>query len=139
MKDKKIEALRATALFGQCSMKQLTLLGRVTDRVRIPEGRLIVQQDTVPTNLYILIDGSATVEVDGTYLTTLGAGSVIGELSLVDRGRATASVRAVDDLQAWVVAHRGFKTVWAEHPEMSETLLRSVVDRLRATNSLVGN
>lgn len=136
MSDQKIEALKATSLFATCSRKEMELIGRITDRVTLPPGSVIVTQGSVPTHMSILIDGAAIVEADGKQLADLGPGDVIGELSLVDNQRASATVTATVETTVWLIAQGSFKPLWKEHPDMSVSLLTAVVDRLRAANQL---
>ena len=136
MSDQKLKALKATALFGSCTDKQLELVGRVTDRAHMPAGRVIVGQNTVPAHMVILITGKAVVEADGVELAELGPGDVVGELALIDNERASATVTTTEDSTVWVIGHAGFKPVWDENPEMSKPLLQAVVQRLRAANQL---
>lgn len=137
MSDQKLDALAATAIFATCNKKQLELIGQVTDQANVPAGTALVKQDVVPTDMYILISGSAKVEVDGKEVATMGAGEVIGELSMVDGGKGSATVTMTADGEAWIVGRRGFIPVWEKNPDMSKALLEAVVARLRATNELL--
>lgn len=136
MSDQKLEALKATSLFATCTKKEMELIGRITDRVTLPAGKVIVHQGSVPTHMSILISGAAIVEADGTKLAELGPRDVIGELSLVDNRKASATVTTTVESTAWHIAQGSFKPVWKKHPEMSTSLLTAVVARLRAANEL---
>ncbi len=138
MSDGKLEALKNTAIFSSCSKKQLTEIGKVTDRVRVPAGRTLVKEGSVPTQMTILISGKAEVESGGQKLAALGPGDVVGELALVDNESASATVTVTDDAEVWLVATSGFKPVWEKNPDISTALLQAVVGRLRATNELLG-
>jgi CRP-like cAMP-binding protein len=51
----------------------------------------------------LVLDGVASVEVDGEIVTEIGPGAVMGERALIEGGRRTATVRAVTPLRGVVV------------------------------------
>ncbi|MEM7322706.1 MAG: cyclic nucleotide-binding domain-containing protein [Actinomycetota bacterium] len=137
MSDQKLDALAATPLFASCNKKQLKLIGSVTDRVDLPAGHVLVRHGTIPSEMYMLITGSATVEVDGKEVATIGAGEVVAELSMVDGGQASATVTMTEAGEAWVIRRSGFIPVWEQNPDISTALLLAVVARLKARNELI--
>ena len=62
---------------------------------KVKEGRTLVEQGQLGTELYLLLDGVLRVEVDGSPLADLGPGSLVGERALLEGGRRTSTVRAV--------------------------------------------
>lgn len=69
--------------------------GRRPDVRRIPTGRCLVEQGSAGTELFLLLDGALDVEVDGEPVAQVGPGAVIGERTLFEGGRRTATLRAV--------------------------------------------
>lgn len=133
--DDKLAALQRIDLFEDLSKKHLELIGRVTDGVDVEEGRVLINQGQVTTHMAVIVSGSATVTVDGEAVATLGEGEVVGELSMVDGERASASVTVAEPSRVWLIGRAGFLPVWEQNPEMSEPMLRAVVKRLRAANA----
>jgi len=137
MADAKLDALKATTLFGGLSKKHLDLIGRVTDRVPVEAGRVLINQGQVTTHMAILIDGSAKVTVDDVEVATVEPGEVVGELSMVDGERASATVTMTGDSEVWLIGRAGFIPVWEENEDMSTPMLKAVVAKLRETNQLL--
>lgn len=135
--DDKLEALKKTAIFSDLDDKSLEAIGRVTDRVAVHAGRVLMHEGEVVTHMYIMIDGSATVVVDGATVAELGPGAVIGELSMVDDKPSSATVTVSEATHLWLIARAGFLPVWEDNPEMSDAMLRAVVAKLRATDALI--
>ena len=79
----------------------------------------------------------ATVTVDDEVVATLGPGDVVGELSMVDGERASATVTADGDCTIWLIARAGFLPVFESHPEMAVSMLHAVVARLRAADEII--
>lgn len=135
--DDKLTALAATTLFAGLSKKHLELIARVTDRVDVEAGRVLINQGQVTTHMAIFISGGGTVEVDGDQVATVGAGDVVGELSMTDGERSSATVTVSESSEIWLIGRAGFLPVWEENPEMSTPMLKSVVGKLRETNHLL--
>ena len=55
----------------------------------------IVEQGAEGHEMYVLLDGVLSAEVDGTSVAQVGPGAVLGERALLEGGRRTATLRAV--------------------------------------------
>ncbi|MFZ0179177.1 MAG: cyclic nucleotide-binding domain-containing protein [Candidatus Dormiibacterota bacterium] len=62
---------------------------------QIKAGATLVEQGDEGRDMYVLLDGVLTVEVDGEAVAQLGPGAVVGERALLEGGRRTATLRAV--------------------------------------------
>lgn len=69
--------------------------GRKPSIRRLREGQLIVVQGDEGDQMFLLLDGIVAVDVDGNELCQLGPGVVLGERSVLEGGRRTATLRAV--------------------------------------------
>lgn len=73
---------------------------------RAHAGVQLLRQDTRPDALYFLLSGTVSVRVEGREVTQLGAGSFVGEMSILTGERTTADVVALGPVEymAWPVA-----------------------------------
>jgi hypothetical protein len=62
---------------------------------KIKAGATLVEQGDEGRDMYVLLDGVLTVEVDGESVAQIGPGAVMGERALLEGGRRTATLRAV--------------------------------------------
>ncbi len=92
-----LDSLRRVSLFSSCSTKDLEKIAKAGDEVTLSAGTVIVDQGQTGREAFVIINGSATVKRNGKKVATLGAGSVVGELSLLDHGPRTATVVAETD------------------------------------------
>ena len=86
MSDPKIDALGRVPLFAGSSRKELEFLITRTDEVNVPAGRTLITQGSPSDAFFLLLDGEASVQVDGRDRQPLVAGSFFGEISMLDRG-----------------------------------------------------
>jgi len=71
---------------------------------RVKEGRTVIEQGAADTDLFLLLNGVVSVEVDGEPVAELGPGAVIGERAALEGGLRTSTVRAVTDCKLAVAA-----------------------------------
>jgi CRP-like cAMP-binding protein len=92
--------------------------------------------DQVPSEVLVLLSGwvkvSATTAAGRTVLLALrGPGDLVGELSALDDAPRSASIVAIEPVQALAVPRERFRTFLLEHPETALALLRELSTRLR--------
>jgi Cyclic nucleotide-binding domain len=70
------------------------VMGRSPTFERLEAGQVLVRQGDPGNELFLLLDGLLSVEVDGTAVTEVAPGAVLGELALLRGGRRQATLRA---------------------------------------------
>jgi Cyclic nucleotide-binding domain len=65
-----------------------------TTRKNLGQGDVLVEQGERSDDLYLLLDGVLGVEVDGDLVAEIGPGAVLGERSVLEGGKRTATLRA---------------------------------------------
>jgi CRP-like cAMP-binding protein len=65
-------------------------------------GDLLTRQGDPGEEMFLLLDGVLSVEIDGQPLTELGPGAILGERSVVEQGRRTATLRALTKVKVAV-------------------------------------
>ena len=109
MGDPKVDALGRVPLFARCTRKELEFLASRTDEVDLKANHTLIKQGDASDCFYVLLEGEATVEVDGKERPTLHPGSFFGELGMLDRGPATATVVTTTPARAIVLNHSPFR------------------------------
>lgn len=134
-KDNKLDQLGRMWLFSACSKKELTTIGRASDEVQVPAGKVLTEEGKAGHEFYLILEGEATVRRNGRKVATLGPGRYFGELSLLDRGPRSATVVADSDMMLLVLGQREFSGVLDEVPGMAHKLLAAMAERLRDADS----
>lgn len=62
---------------------------------KLSAGDLLTEQGKPGQELFVVLDGVLSVEVDGEALTELGPGAVLGERALLEGGTRTSTLRAL--------------------------------------------
>ncbi len=71
---------------------------------KVKEGHLLVEQGQLGTEIYLLLDGVVSVEVDGEPLVELGPGAILGERAILEGGRRTSTVKALTPVRVAVAS-----------------------------------
>ena len=131
MSDAKIDALSKVPLFARCSQKELEVLVTRTDEVDVPAGRTLITQGRAGDSFYLLLDGQATVQVDGRDRPALEPGSFFGEISMLDRGPATATVVTSAPSKLMVMSHAQFRDAIRANDQLLSQVMAAMAERLR--------
>ena len=62
---------------------------------RVAASETVVRQGDPGDEMFLILDGVVAIEVDGRDVAELGPGAVLGERSILEGGRRTATLRAV--------------------------------------------
>jgi CRP/FNR family cyclic AMP-dependent transcriptional regulator len=124
-------AIGQVAIFSGLSQADLMAIQRHSTESTLPKGSELAVQDRAPKQMLILIHGSAIVRRNNRKLATLGPGDTIGELSLLDGGKQTATVVADSEVDVLVVSVSEFRTLLADSPGFTQKMLKSLAGHLR--------
>lgn len=102
---------------------------------RVRAHRMITVQDGPSDGTYILLTGSATVNLDGEDIGRLLPGDLVGEIALVEGRPRTASVTADEDLAVLFFPTRIANVLLAEVPPFRQALLDTARERLARDQS----
>ena len=131
-------SISTASIFAGCSKREQARLDQLAASVRVSAGTRLTVEGSGRRELGVLIDGTATVLVDGEPVATLSPGDHYGEMSLLasptdPAARQSATVIADCDQWVAVMSTDEINTVLAEFPRPSAAL-RRIADERRAAN-----
>jgi CRP/FNR family transcriptional regulator, cyclic AMP receptor protein len=137
-----VELLRRVSLFSELSAEELEKVARVAVPRSYQAGSIILREGDPGDTCYVLRAGAARVvrqHADGRAitLTNLGPGEIFGELAMFGGEVRSATVEALDDVQAVAILAGDLKRLLGEHPEIAVKLLGALAARLRETNARI--
>jgi CRP-like cAMP-binding protein len=132
MADAKTRALAGVALFAHCGPRDLEFVASRTDEVDVGAGHQLLRQGQPGDTFFVLLEGQASVDVDGQLRRTLGPGDFFGEISMLDRGPATATVITTTPARLMVMSHAQFRDAIKGNDELLGHVMTAMGERLRA-------
>lgn len=131
MSNSKIDALGRVPLFAKCSRQELEFLVTRTDEVEAKAGRTLITEGSSGDTFYLLLEGEASVQVDGRDRPPLRAGDFFGEISMLDRGPATATVVTKTPVRLLVMSHTQFRDAIKGNDQLLSKVMAAMAERLR--------
>jgi CRP-like cAMP-binding protein len=130
-----------TSLFPDLALgldpPQLEALIGTLETEEVAPGETLITSGSPSDALYLVWDGALEIEVgaQGGPSSRVGPGEVVGEVSLLDPGPATATVRSDSGCTVLVLRRARLEQLWAEHPTIAGRFLahlnRELAHRLR--------
>jgi CRP/FNR family transcriptional regulator, cyclic AMP receptor protein len=114
--------LRDLPVFAALTKRALTVADSLLTPVSFADGDVLCQEGHFGRQAFIIISGTAAVSRGNEVLATVGPGDLVGELALLGDGRRTASVTAIEPVEAYVMSAQEFNSMLA---------LPGVSDRIR--------
>ena len=129
------DLLRLVPLFNGLTERSFEAIGNLARERDFAAGDPLVRQGSPGESFIIIVTGRATVERDGRTLRELGPGDFLGEIALVDGSPRTATVTAIDPIQALEIDRQGFLDLIDRIPVFRLEVLNALTQRIRATVS----
>lgn len=135
------ELLASIPMFESLPPEDLAGLASRLEEETIADGTVVFSQGDPGTTMYIILEGSVEILIDQgkrrLVVATLFPGQYFGELSLLDGGKRSATVRAVKKTVALALARADFAEFVTTRPHAALRILAEMGERMRQTNELM--
>jgi CRP/FNR family transcriptional regulator, cyclic AMP receptor protein len=127
-----VSKLKGVSFFDGFSDSELNRVAELADDVEAEVGAVLVDQGRVGQECFVILDGEAGVYVADDHIATVGPGSMVGEMALVEHRPRNATVVAETpmSLLAFDTAH--FKQLLEEMPKVHDRVMETLAARLQA-------
>lgn len=126
-----VAMLGSVSLFEELTEKELRAVLETGKEVAHDEGHEVVRQGDSGAGFHLILEGEASVLVGGKERATLGPGDYFGEMSLLDEGPRSATVRATSPLRTFSLTSWKFSPMLERHPSIALKMLVEMSRRLR--------
>jgi CRP-like cAMP-binding protein len=127
------DELRAIPLFAHLDEGTLAQIAACANEFEAPAGHVLIEIGRPGAGLFIVEEGTLTVELPGGRAVERGPGEFVGELALLTDAPHTARVRASTDVRCLAISRPDFATLLEEHPRMAVDMLPVLARRLVET------
>jgi CRP/FNR family transcriptional regulator, cyclic AMP receptor protein len=133
------ELLARVPVFADLSPADLRQIGALSHPRHFAAGETVFREGDHSNTCYLVRSGHARAireHGDGRQLAlaTFGPGDIFGELAMFDDEERSATVEAIDDLEALAILGPDMRRLMHERPGLAVALAAALSRRLRATN-----
>ena len=132
MPDKKVDRLSRVPLFAGVSRRELEFVASRVDEVSLKPGQTLITEGQPTEAFFILESGHVEVTRGGKPVNRLGPGDFFGEIGMLDRGTATATVVTDGPVEAIVLSHTQFRDAIKANDNLALQVIAAMAKRLRA-------
>jgi hypothetical protein len=135
----RVAVLKSTSLFADTPSPVLASLGAVIEEVNVPAGIEFIHKGDTDDIMYIVVSGDIQVHDGSSMIVRLGAGSVLGELAVLDEGLRSTSATAIEDTHLFSIGKQAFEEIMVDRPEIIHAVVSMLCQRLRDTTASVAD
>lgn len=128
-----VDILSSLALFADLPRPKLEAVAHTFDEEWFEADQRILRQGFTGGNFYVILDGEATVRIDGRTRSTLARGDFFGEISILLGEPPSADVVAIRALRCLVLPGPELHEFLTAHPPVMYRMLQAQARRLRST------
>lgn len=130
-----VAKLKGVAFFDGFSDDELTRVAALADDVDAETGAVLMDQGRVGQECYVILEGHAGVYVADEHLASIGPGSMVGEMALIEHRPRMATVVAETPMKLIVFDTAHFKTLLQEMPKAHDRVMELLANRLKANQA----
>lgn len=116
-------------LFSGLSPDQLDSCAALFSEQRVLMGERLTHEDDFSYSLFLVLDGTVKVSVDGEVVARLGPGEYFGEVGLIRNERRNAEVTATETCRVAKLMTWDFEKLTQTHPALTERLEAKAAER----------
>jgi CRP-like cAMP-binding protein len=129
------DLLASISLFADLNAPQLEAISHIFDEAGFGAGERILRQGISGSNFHVIVEGEASILIDGREVARLSRGEFFGEMSLLLGRPPIADVVAVTPLRCLLLAGQDLRTVLMDYPSVMYRMLVTLARRLQAVES----
>ena len=133
VRDDVVQIISGFSLFGGLSTPELDLVARVFEEAWFGEGERVLRQGFTGSGFYIILEGSAVIQVDGKKREALRPGDFFGEISCLLGVPPVSDIVAQRALRCLVLPASKLEDFLVANPRVMYRLLQGEARKLRST------
>jgi serine phosphatase RsbU (regulator of sigma subunit)/CRP-like cAMP-binding protein len=135
----RLDRLRMCRLFSGLTDEELLKFCDLVQEKDVAGGEDFIHQDRTGDCFFVIVEGDSLVYRKGDYgeeipLETVEPGECLGEMGYFSVGRRSASVRALEDSQLFMIDYKKLDRAFEMVPRLAGNFLDIVTGRLRRAN-----
>jgi CRP-like cAMP-binding protein len=131
-----VESVSRLALFADLRHSELADLLPGLEEVSFHEGQWVIRRGQSDVGLFVIVDGEASVVLEGDELASLSKGTFFGEISVLLDEPTVADIIARTPLRCLYIPPDQVEAFLLANPRVMFRMLQTEARRLRTTDEL---
>lgn len=133
VRDDVVDILAGFALFSDLATPELESVAQTLDESWFKADERVIRQGLTGSGFYVILDGTATIRVDGKDRATLRPGDYFGEISCLLGEPPVSDIVAQRPLRCLVLPCARLEEFLVAHPRVLFRLLQGEARKVRNT------
>ena len=126
----------------ELSQNELEDVARSLMELSLNKGAHLFYRNDPSSGVYLLAKGALQITIDSEeskeiVVTVIREGEIVGEMSLFDQSRRSATAVAIEKCQLYKVERERFIELMNIYPPIAISLSRTLIERLNEANSII--
>jgi len=127
--------LEGIPLFADLDKRQRARVAQAADDIDVPAGKQLAIEGRLAYEFFVIVDGTAHVEVHGEPKGTLGPGDFFGEIGVLEsEHRRMATVTADTPMKLLVMTAHEFRAIMPDLSGVSSRVRAAMAERTGAVS-----
>jgi CRP/FNR family transcriptional regulator, cyclic AMP receptor protein len=118
-----VDELTDVSFFEGFTPEELARVAELADEIEAEAGAELMDQGRPGLECYVILEGTAGVYFGGEHIASLEAGSMVGEMALIDHRPRSATVIAETPMRLLAFDTRAFRSLLDEMPKASQKVM----------------
>jgi CRP-like cAMP-binding protein len=127
----KVLALHEVDLFSHMDTEELSILAAIAEEDQFDPGETVFKEQEPSDSLTLILSGKVRVLRRGQEILVAGPGDTLGALSLLDGQPWRFGAEVFEMTEVLRIDRTTFLDVMADHPRITEGILRTLVEKIR--------
>jgi CRP-like cAMP-binding protein len=127
----KVIFLQHVDVFAEVPTEQLAYLAAIAEEITVVSGDEVFHEHEHADALYLVIEGSVRLHRNGDEIMTAGPRQAFGAWALFDEEPRVATASATEETRMLRMEREDFYEILADHVQVTQGVLKTMVKRLR--------
>ncbi len=134
----KVIFLQDIDIFEFTSTEDLGHIAAITDEIEFKADETICTEGDIPDSMYMVFEGKVRLSRGGQELMTAGHKDAFSTWALFDEEPLVVTAMAVEDTRLLRINKEDFVDLLADHVKITQSILKTMVKRLRRLMTRAG-
>ena len=127
----KVIVLQNVNIFAEVPTEQLSLLAVVAEEVSYTSESTVYKENDIADALYLVLEGKVILERNNNEIAVADSGEAFGTWALFDEEPRVVTARVKEDCHLLRIDREDFVDLLADHVQIAQGILKTMVNRLR--------